>query len=138
MQGEEKREAERVPILGELHGEMMVYQPLLVRDISRVSCANSLLFGPVLPPPGTRNGSSSAKRPLPASMAASLARAALIGTPPADGWEAEVARGAAARFPVAASDLPHLSGAALGQRLKALEEVWLSSGLRLSKAQLLG
>ena len=67
-----------------------------------------------------------------------LARAALIGIPPADGWEAEVARGAAARFPVAASDLPHLSGAALGQRLKALEEVWLSSGLRLSKAQLLG
>ncbi len=34
MQGE-KRDAERVPILGELQGEMMVFQPMLVKDISR-------------------------------------------------------------------------------------------------------
>lgn len=33
--GPEKREAERVPILGELHGEMMVFQPMVVREISR-------------------------------------------------------------------------------------------------------
>ena len=31
----EKRDAERVPILGELQGEMMVFQPMLVKDISR-------------------------------------------------------------------------------------------------------
>jgi hypothetical protein len=32
---DEKRDAERVPILGELQGEMMVFQPMLVKDISR-------------------------------------------------------------------------------------------------------
>jgi hypothetical protein len=33
MQGD-KRDAERIPILGELQGEMMVFQPMLVKDIS--------------------------------------------------------------------------------------------------------
>lgn len=32
---EDKRGAERVPILGELQGEMMVFQPMQVKDISR-------------------------------------------------------------------------------------------------------
>ncbi len=32
---EDKRDAERVPMLGELQGEMMVFQPMLVKDISR-------------------------------------------------------------------------------------------------------
>lgn len=36
MQGDDKRQAERVPMLGELYGEVMVFQPMLVRDISRV------------------------------------------------------------------------------------------------------
>jgi hypothetical protein len=31
---DDKRDAERVPILGELQGEMMVFQPMLVKDIS--------------------------------------------------------------------------------------------------------
>ena len=30
----DKRDAERVPILGALQGEMMVFQPMLVKDIS--------------------------------------------------------------------------------------------------------
>ena len=34
MQGANKRDAERVPILGELQGEVMVFQPMLVRDVS--------------------------------------------------------------------------------------------------------
>lgn len=33
--GQDKRQAERVPMLGELQGEVMVFQPMLVRDISR-------------------------------------------------------------------------------------------------------
>ena len=33
--GQEKRQAERVPMLGELQGEIMVFQPMLVRDVSR-------------------------------------------------------------------------------------------------------
>jgi hypothetical protein len=32
---DDKRDAERVSILGELQGEMMVFQPMLVKDISR-------------------------------------------------------------------------------------------------------
>ena len=29
----EKREAERVPILGDLHGEVMVFEPMAIREI---------------------------------------------------------------------------------------------------------
>ena len=32
---QDKRDSERIPILGELQGEMMVFQPMLVRDLSR-------------------------------------------------------------------------------------------------------
>jgi len=31
----EKRDAERIPILGELHGEVMVFQPMAIKEISR-------------------------------------------------------------------------------------------------------
>jgi hypothetical protein len=31
----DKRESERIPILGDLRGEIMVFQPMLVREISR-------------------------------------------------------------------------------------------------------
>jgi hypothetical protein len=31
----DKRDDERVPILGELHGELMVFQPMLIKEISR-------------------------------------------------------------------------------------------------------
>jgi hypothetical protein len=34
MADADKRAAERVPILGELQGEIMVFQPMLIRDIS--------------------------------------------------------------------------------------------------------
>ena len=67
-----------------------------------------------------------------------LARAALMESPLPPDWRADVARGAAARFPVVAADLmPALSGAALGKRLKELETLWLRSDLRLTRAQLL-
>lgn len=32
---EDKRDAERIQILGELHGEVMVFQPMAIREISR-------------------------------------------------------------------------------------------------------
>lgn len=68
-----------------------------------------------------------------------LARAALIGAPPAQGWEAEVARGQAAEFPVKPADLmPALQGPALGARLKALEADWLRSNLQATRYSLLG
>lgn len=68
---------------------------------------------------------------------AMLAHAALIGQNLPDGWAQEIARGAAAKFPVRAADLPELQGAKLGARLKALQQRWLQSGLRLTKSALL-
>jgi poly(A) polymerase len=67
-----------------------------------------------------------------------LVRAALgPGTLP-EGWRADLARGAAARFPVAADDLmPGLAGPALGQRLRLLEDRWIASGFTLDRAALL-
>jgi len=35
MEDSDKRDDERVTMLGELQGEMMVFQPMLVRDISK-------------------------------------------------------------------------------------------------------
>ncbi len=73
-----------------------------------------------------------------AATDAALVRAALIGAPLPANWDAEIARGAAATFPIRAADLPELQGPALGARLKDLQREWLGSGLRATKAQLLG
>jgi poly(A) polymerase len=67
---------------------------------------------------------------------AALIRAAALGLPPPPELEAELARGAAAAFPVRAADLP-LEGPALGAALRRLEACWLASGLRLDAAALL-
>ncbi len=68
-----------------------------------------------------------------------LVRAALSGTRPDPGWRDDVARGACAVFPVAASDLmPALSDAALGTRLRELETRWIESGFTLDRDGLLG
>ncbi|NEY91091.1 CCA tRNA nucleotidyltransferase [Tabrizicola oligotrophica] len=68
-----------------------------------------------------------------------LVRAALMEGPVPAGWQAEVARGAAARFPISAADLiPAFTGPALGQELKRLETLWLQSDLRLKRDALLG
>ena len=67
-----------------------------------------------------------------------LLRAALLETPLPDGWAAEVARGAAATFPVTAADLmPTLQGPALGARLKDLETAWLRSNLWMTREDLI-
>ncbi|MFN4057825.1 MAG: CCA tRNA nucleotidyltransferase [Roseinatronobacter sp.] len=66
-----------------------------------------------------------------------LARAALLETPLREDWQAQIARGAQARFPITARDLPHLNGPALGARLKALEALWIASDFAASKAELL-
>ncbi len=67
-----------------------------------------------------------------------LLRAALLEAPLPKGWEAEVALGAASKFPLRAADLmPALQGAALGARLKDLEDRWIASGFALSREQLL-
>lgn len=67
-----------------------------------------------------------------------LLRAAVLEGPLPPGWPAEVARGAAARFPVRAADLAPLAGPALGRALQALQARWIASDLRDGQAQLLG
>ena len=39
-----KRDRERLEILGELHGEIMVFQPLSIREISRGGCLVETAF----------------------------------------------------------------------------------------------
>ncbi len=67
---------------------------------------------------------------------AALIRAASLGTPPPDDLEAEIARGATARFPLAARDLT-LRGPALGAALRRAERDWIASGFRLARADLI-
>ncbi len=67
-----------------------------------------------------------------------LLRAALLEAPLPPGWQADVARGATAEFPVTAAALmPALTGPALGTALKALEGRWLNSDLRLDRDALM-
>ncbi len=67
-----------------------------------------------------------------------LARAASFGTHPPHGWQAEIHRGANARFPITAADLmPAEQGEALGAHLKQLQSRWLASDLTLTREELL-
>ncbi len=66
-----------------------------------------------------------------------LLRAAMLEVPLPPDWQAAVAKGARAVFPVRAADLPDLTGPVLGRRLKELEARWIASGFELSRAQLL-
>lgn len=67
-----------------------------------------------------------------------LLRAALLTTPLDPGGLAAAAEGALAVFPIRAKDLPeNLRGPAIGAALKTLETAWLSSGMTLSKVDLL-
>ena len=41
---EEKRDRDRVEILGELHGEIMIFQPMSIKEISRAGCLVETAF----------------------------------------------------------------------------------------------
>lgn len=58
------------------------------------------------------------------------------GHPPAFGWCHALARGAEARLPLAARDLPELSGPALGQALKRAEAAFVDSDFYLTTPEL--
>lgn len=67
-----------------------------------------------------------------------LVRSAVLGCPLEAGAAENAEFGAAQVFPVQASDLmPDLSGVALGKALRDLEQDWLASGFRKTKADLL-
>jgi poly(A) polymerase len=65
-----------------------------------------------------------------------LARAAVFGVMPAPDWQAQVARGISAKFPLASGDLAPLEGPELGRKLKELQAKWLQSDLMQSKDDL--
>ncbi len=68
-----------------------------------------------------------------------LLAAALFGRLLPEGVTAELARGAAAVFPLRPADLmPGFQGPALGARLAELEQAWIASGFALTRAELLG
>ncbi len=70
-----------------------------------------------------------------AARDAALIRAARESAGPLAGLEAEVARGAAAVFPLRGADLP-LHGAALGAALRHTEAAWIASDFRLDATAL--
>ena len=67
-----------------------------------------------------------------------LARSAMLETDlPSDTMD-QIAKGAAATFPVTAQDLmSDCTGAALGRRLKSLKSDWIASGFQLTRDELL-
>lgn len=69
---------------------------------------------------------------------ATLVMAASLGQPLPPDWQTQIARAAAAQFPVTAADLlPALQGRALGRRLTELECRWIASGFTLTRSDLL-
>lgn len=66
-----------------------------------------------------------------------LARAAMTGAPLPEQWQADIADGVSARFPLRARDLPHVNGPDLGKALRAAEARWIASRFTLGRADLL-
>ncbi|TMV93981.1 CCA tRNA nucleotidyltransferase [Thioclava sp. BHET1] len=70
---------------------------------------------------------------------ACLLHHALMGQEMPEGWQDRIGFGARQVFPVQAADLmPEFTGAALGEKLRALEARWVASGFTLSRSELLG
>lgn len=72
-----------------------------------------------------------------AARDAALIQAAMRDGRPTPALESEIARGAAARMPLRAADLPGLSGPALGAALARAEAAWLAADLSLDAEALL-
>ncbi|WP_299139764.1 CCA tRNA nucleotidyltransferase [uncultured Tateyamaria sp.] len=72
-----------------------------------------------------------------AGIGALLLRSAMANRVLEPGDVDAVLQGAGTEFPVKSQDIPGLSGAALGARLKALKQLWLASDLTLTKKALL-
>jgi len=101
------------------------------RDVAELSDLAAEAAGPAL--------DAEAKGPRLARSAA-LIRAARQGSMPPDDLEAELARGAAAQFPLSAADLMaagHAPGPALGRALSTAHERWRASDFALDKAALI-
>ena len=73
-----------------------------------------------------------------AGLGALLLRNAMANTPLSRSDALDVIEGATAKIPFHAKDLPGLTGAELGARLKVLKTAWLASNLTKTKNDLLG
>lgn len=126
--GEPRRWLRRLSVLGGDTGDLRLSKAE-ARDLATLRLALGVIETPAAS--GWQLGKALAADAI-------LARAASLGTvPPAD-WQAEVRRGADARFPVSAADLmPTFQGEALGARLRELQSRWLASDLSLGKDVLL-
>jgi len=72
------------------------------------------------------------------ALDAALARQALLGDPLPPSLDADLDRGAGARFPLSGRDLVGVpSGPELGRRLRSLEAAWIASGYTLDRTALL-
>lgn len=72
------------------------------------------------------------------AVSIALLRSAVFSMPMERAALDEIQRGASAVFPIKAGDLmPGFEGAALGRELKRLEALWLKSGFKLDKGDLL-
>lgn len=127
--GAPPRPLRRLAVLG---GENPADRLRLSRAEARDLAALRAALGDMAPPAvlGWRLGADLAAD-------AMLARAAALESPLSPGWQDDIARGAAAAFPVRAADLPHLTGPALGAELKRLQNLWLSGDLRPTRDDLL-
>lgn len=73
-----------------------------------------------------------------AALSITLLRAAMFETPLPDGFEQDIAAGAAASFPIKPADLmPEFFGPELGSQLRKLEARWIASGYSLTREDLL-
>ena len=72
------------------------------------------------------------------AQGALMLRAAMAETPPDPAQLKAISTASAAHFPLKASDLmPAYEGPALGVRLRELEQIWIASGFKLKKSELL-
>lgn len=141
--------ARALPILVHLEGNM---RPRWIRRLAvlggedvaerlRLSRVEASDLGRIRDETGTTTSLSVLAYRHGAEVAADIAlsRAALLEAQPAPDWQAQIAEGEKATFPIRAADLmPALQGPELGARLKALEARWEASGFTLSRADLLG
>lgn len=73
-----------------------------------------------------------------AALSVMLLRSAMFEQPLPVGLEQDIEKGATAEFPIKPADLmPDYQGKALGDRLRLLEEKWISSGFTLGRDPLL-
>lgn len=123
------------------HRRLAALGALDVSDELRLSKAETRRLAAIRRCLGDDLSDAAAAQTFDASIAtdAALIRAATLGQPLPPDWLAQIERGAAARFPLASSDLieRYGEGPALGAALRRLRQIWVESGFALDREALL-